>query len=149
MADEVAQATLNIGKRLGLQSDKQFLTLGKTISELYDPKEIGAQAFLGVLGQKGLFSKDINVLENALFDAILQGGERQIGMYQRVGDIGNKFALQSYRELGGDIGDNLASLVLAMQDQHEGLFEGMEKSINATAKSNRDIFNTFRMLISE
>jgi hypothetical protein len=149
LADEVAQATLNIGKRLGLQSDKQFLTLGQTIAELYDPKEIGAQAFLGVLGQKGLFSKDIDVLENALFDAILQGGERQIGMYQRASDTGNVLAVQAYRELGGEVGDKMASMVLAFEDQGQGLFEGMEKSINATAKSNRDIFNTFRMLISE
>ena len=152
LADEVAQATLNIGKRLGLQSDKQFLTLGQTIAELYDPNEIGAQAFLGVLGQKGLFSKDIDVLENALFDAILQGGERQIGMYQRASDTGNVLAVQAYRELGGELGDKMASMVLAFEDfkdQGDGLFEGIEKSINATDKSNQDFFNTFRMLISE
>ena len=152
LADEVAQATLNIGKRLGLQSDKQFLTLGQTIAELYDPNEIGAQAFLGVLGQTGLFSKDINVLENALFDAIVTGGERQIGMYQRASDTGNVLAVQAYRELGGELGDKMASMVLAFEDfkdQGDGLFEGIEKSINATDKSNQDFFNTFRMLISE
>lgn len=136
LADEVAEATLETGKRLGLTSASQLAKLGDFIARLYDPENIGAQAFLGVLNQQGLFSKDINVLTDAYFDAIMTAGDMQSEVYQQALASQNSVALSVLRDIGGEMGDMAVSLSRGNTDISDSITNGMDQ-FGSQAEKNR------------
>lgn len=126
LSDEIAQATLEAGKELGLTSASQLAKLGEFIARLYDPEEIGAQAFLGVLNKKGIFSKDINVLKDAYISAAQSAAVTQAGLYQQAAESENAFFLNFVKSEFGQLGD----LAIAVTNGNTEISDSVTNGLN-------------------